>query len=227
MPGRTPVSLEALRGVGLFRMLDDEQLRQVHALLKEQRFRKGEIIFSQGDPGNCLFIITAGRVRIYLVSPDGREVTLRIFGPDASFGEFAVLDGAPRSGAAAAMSDVTTLILQREDFMALLKQNFTLVQHVIGMLTERLRYTTNNYEQLAFLSVPGRVAALLLQLAESSGLPDPVRLSYTQQEIADFASTTREWVNRALREFAELGLVRNERGAVVVLDRRGLPDHVR
>ena len=167
-------------------------------------------------------------MRIYLVSQDGREITLRIYGRGSVFGEFAVLDGEPRSTSAAAMEDLTTFLLYRDDFMELLRHNFSLVQHVISMLTERLRYTTSYSENLAFLSGPERVAALLVQLAgadpEARG---PVRLDLTQQELANFASTTREWVNRALRDFAEQGLVRLERGAVIVLDRDALRRQVK
>jgi CRP-like cAMP-binding protein len=221
-PGESP-NLAVARQVPLFRTLDEAQLRTVGTLLRERHYRKGEIIFHQDDPGGCLYVISAGRVRIYLAGPDGREVTLRIYGPDSTFGELSVLDGQPRSASAAALDDVTTHVLYREDFLNLLQENFTLVQHIIAMLSERVRYTTNYSEQLAFLSVPGRVAALLIRLAgadvEGRG---PIRLELSQQELADFANTTREWVNRALHDFAEQGLLRVERRAVVILDRKGL-----
>ena len=214
---------QLVRNVALFRTLDDEQLRQVAALLKEQRHRRGDIIFHQGDPGGCLYLISSGQVRIYIANPDGREATIRIYGPNTAFGEFSVLDGMPRSTSAAAIDDVVALILYREDFMQLLQRNFELVKRVLAMLIERVRYTTTYSEQLAFLSVPGRVAALLVQLASVE--PDttaPVRLKLTQQELAAFVSTTREWVNRALRDFQQQGLLTIERGAVVILDRDGL-----
>jgi CRP/FNR family cyclic AMP-dependent transcriptional regulator len=227
MQHREPNRHQIVRNVALFRTLDEEQLRQVAALLKEQRYHKGEIIFHQGDPGGCLYLISSGQVRIYVANPDGREATIRIYGHDTAFGEFSVLDGESRSASAAAIDDVVALILYREDFMELLRHNFDLVQRVIAMLTERVRYTTTYSEQLAFLSVPGRVAALLVQLASVE--PDervPVRLKLTQQELASFVSTTREWVNRALRDFAAQDLIRNERGAVVVLNREGLRQQI-
>ena len=220
---RDPVDLDVLRQVMLFRALEESELRQVRVLLKERRYRKGEIVFHQGDPGNCLFVIGAGRVRIYMTSPDGREATIRIYGRGASFGEFAVLDGGPRSTSAAALDDLTTQVLYRDDFLALLRGNFALVERVIAMLTERLRYTNSHLGQLAFLSAPGRVAALLVQLSGGEAeAQSQVRLELSQQELADFTNTTREWVNRALRDFAEHGLIRLERRAVIVLDRAGL-----
>jgi CRP-like cAMP-binding protein len=217
----------ALRQVSLFQALDDEEVRQVSVLLKERRYHKGDTIFHQGDPGGCLYLVTSGRVRIFLSSPDGREATVRFYGPNSAFGEMALLDGQPRSASAAAVDDVVTLVLYREDFMGLLRRHFELVERMFAMLTERLRYTTSYSEQLAFLSVPGRVASVLLHLAGIEADPHkPARLDLTQDDLAKFANTTREWVNRSLKEFAEAGLVRVERKAVTVLDRAGLDRRV-
>jgi CRP/FNR family cyclic AMP-dependent transcriptional regulator len=225
---RASIGLIALRQVSLFQALNDEQIRQVSQLLKEGRYRKGEVIFHQRDPGGCLYLVTSGCVRIYLNGPDGREATVRIYGANSAFGEFSVLDGEPRSASAAAINDVTTLVLYREDFMGLLHRHFELVECMFAMLTERLRYTTSYSEQLAFLSVPGRVSSVLLQLAGVETDPlKPARLDLTQEDLAKFANTTRELVNRSLKEFAVAGLVRVERGAVIVLDRAGLDRRVR
>ncbi|MEM8531285.1 MAG: Crp/Fnr family transcriptional regulator [Chloroflexota bacterium] len=227
MQHSTPIDSKILRNVAIFNSMDDEQLVQIGALLKERRYRRGAIIFHQGDEGGCLYIIRTGKVRIYLSSPDGREAAMRVYSEDMAFGEFSVLDGQPRSASAAAITNVTVFALYRADFLHLLEHNFTLVEYVIAMLTERLRYTTNYFEKLAFLSVPGRVAALLLQLASIETIPDDeTRLEITQQEIATFVNTTREWVNRALREFEEQTLIRLERGAVIVVDRSGLHQRV-
>lgn len=218
MASRTIIDPGVLRRVAIFRTLDDQQLLKIGALLKERRFRRGDIIFHQGDSGGCLYIIKSGRVRIYLTSEDGREITFRLYGPGTTFGEFSVLDNGPRSASASALTEATTFVLYRDDLLQLMREHFGLVEHIIAMLTERLRYTTSYSAQLAFLSVPGRVAAILMQLASAELSDDPVRLDLTQQELATFASTTREWVNRALRDFADLGIVRLERGAVIVLD---------
>jgi CRP-like cAMP-binding protein len=188
-----------------------------------KRFPKGRVIFEEGDPGDYLYVITSGQVRVYLLNADGREVTLRAYGPSEVFGELAVLDGQPRSAGASALDDVRAFALHRDDFRAMLRDNFALVEHVIGLLVERLRYTTIYAERLAFLDARGRLAAALLQLSSTDLNTDrPARLTLTQQELAGFAGATREWVNHALREFADAGLVQIERGAVIVLDRTGL-----
>lgn len=212
-----------LRQVSLFRTLDEAQVEQVAVRLKEQRYHKGQIIFQQGEPGGCLHIIVSGRVRVYVSHIGGRELTLRIYGKGSHFGEFSVLDGAPRSASVAALSSVTTFVLYQHDFLELMQEDFGLVQRVLIILTERLRYTTTYSEQLAFLNAPGRLAATLVQLASQEGTEhDPVRLEVTQQDLATLVCTTRESVNHALRDFADAGLIRIERGAVVVLSRDGL-----
>jgi CRP-like cAMP-binding protein len=225
---RPSIGISVLRQVPLFQSLNDDQIGQISGLLNERRYHKGDMVFHQGDPGGCLYLVTSGRVRIFLNSPDGREATVRFYGPNSTFGELSVLDGEPRSASAAAVDDVTTWVLYRADFMGLLRRHFDLVERMFAMLTERLRYTTSYSEQLAFLSVPGRVANALLQLAsvETDQLL-PARLELTQEDLAKFANTTREWVNRSLHEFAEAGLIRVERKSVTVLDRAGLDRRVR
>lgn len=223
MVQQTPVNPARVRQVALLQGLDEAQLQEVCALLQERRYHKGASIFYAGDAGNCLYLITAGRVRMYLASPEGRELTIRIYEPDTSFGELAVLDGGPRSASAYALTDVTTLLLYREDFLQLLRRHFVLVEHVLAQLTAQVRYVDNHLEQLAFLSVPGRVAAVLVQLAGMHSVrAGAMRLELTQQELASFVNTTREWVNRTLNDFADRRLIRLERGAVIVVDRTGL-----
>jgi CRP/FNR family transcriptional regulator, cyclic AMP receptor protein len=223
MTQREAVSLAVVRNVTLFQKLPEQQQREVATRMRERRYRKGTIIFQEGDEGSTLSIICSGRVRIYLAGPGGREATVRICRPYSTFGEFAVLDGAPRSANAEALDDVTVLILHRDTFIELLRGNFDMVLQVLILLTERLRDTTNYSEQLAFLDRSGRVAAALLRLADAEPqVAGPVRLDLTQQELAGFTNTTREWVNRILRDFADLKLIRLERGAVVVVDREGL-----
>jgi CRP/FNR family transcriptional regulator, cyclic AMP receptor protein len=220
---REPTVLALLRQVALFHTLDEAELHQAAALLKEQHYRKGDVIFHQGDPGGCLYLIGSGRVRVYLCGSDGREVTIRIYGAGSHVGEFSVLDGAPRSASTSAITNVTTYVLYRDEFLHLLNTSTTLVQRLLAHLTERLRYTTTYSEHLAFLSTPQRVAATLVQLAGLEGAaPGPVRLELTQNDLAALVCATRESVNHALRDLADQRLIRIERGAVVVLDRVAL-----
>ena len=219
MASRTPIALELLRRVELFRALDDTQLRQISPLLHEKGFAKGETIFDQGDAGDCLYIILTGYVRIFLLSPDGREITVQVYGSGQAFGEFAVLDGQPRSAGAVAEGDVATWVVYRDDFQGLLRSNFTLVENMLGVLTARLRFTTRVAERLAFLSAAGRIAGAITQLAaRATPSPRGLQIKVTQQSLAAHAGVTREWTNRALNTFATEGLISLERGTIILLD---------
>jgi CRP/FNR family transcriptional regulator, cyclic AMP receptor protein len=215
--------IELLRRVEIFQMLEDTQLRQVRTLLKRQHFEAGEMIFLQGDPGDCLYIIREGYVRIYLLSADGREVTFRVYGSGEAFGEFAVLDGKPRSACAVAATNLSTMVIYRADFLRLIEQNLAVLQRVVDVLTERLRYTTMFSKSLAFLSATGRVASALVALADQApSQAGPMKLAITQSELASYAGATREWTNHALHDFAEEGLIMIQRRAITVLDRERL-----
>src|SRR5215216_563086 len=124
--------------VKIFRLLDESQLRKIGGVLHERRFAAGASIFEQDDQGDCLYIIVDGVVRIYLLNADGREMTIRVYGRGDTFGEFAVLDGKPRAAGAVAVSNVSTLVIYRHEFLELMRHNFDLVTHVIEELTERL-----------------------------------------------------------------------------------------
>ncbi len=214
---------DLLRQVEIFRMLEDAQLRQLRALLRRQHFRAGESIFIQGDPGDCLYIILEGYVRIYLLSADGREVTFRVYSSGAAFGEFAVLDGKPRSACAVASTNASAMVIYRADFLALIERNVSVLLRVVDVLTERLRYTTLFSRSLAFISASGRVASTLATLADQATVaPGAVKLTITQAELASYAGATREWTNHALHDFADQGLIKIGRRAVTVLDRERL-----
>lgn len=228
MSQQARMSLSVVQQIALFQSLDDGQLHRISLLLQERHYPKDDIIFAQGDLGDCLYIVADGRVRISLLNPDGRELTICIYERGTAFGEFSVLDGRPRSATATALDTITLFVLYRADFLRLLQEDFVLVKHLLAMLTDRLRYTTDYSEHLAFLSVPGRVAARLVQLARMKADGDePIRLRLTQQNLADFASTSREWVNHALGAFTDQGLIRCERGTVIVIDREGLQHQVK
>ncbi len=222
-----PLSPIMLRQVALFQPLAEDDASQVCALFRPRAFRAGEIIFHHEDPGGCLYLIHSGRVRIFLPNPDGREVTLRLFGPGDVFGELSLLDGGTRTASAQAREDTHAYLLFREDFMRLLRNQFDLVQHVIHLLVERLRYTTHYTQQLAFMSIPSRVAAALLQLASmETSAPASGHIKITQQDLANYVGTTREWVNRTLNDFVTRGWVTVQRGSVTIVNRDALKQTV-
>jgi CRP-like cAMP-binding protein len=225
-PAPSVLSPAMLRQVALFQPLQEADAQRVCTLFRPRTFRAGEVIFHHEDPGGCLYLIHSGRVRIYLPNPDGREVTLRLYGKGEVFGELSLLDGGTRTASAQAHEDTHAYLLFRDDFLRLLRDQFELVQHVIHLLVERLRYTTHYTQQLAFMSLPSRIAAALLQLtsAESStgGAAESSLIKITQQDLAGYVGTTREWVNRTLNDFATRGWIKLQRGGVLILSRDAL-----
>jgi CRP/FNR family transcriptional regulator, cyclic AMP receptor protein len=214
--------LAALRRVPFFARLIDADLQQVDRYAYLQDFDAGQQIFHQGDPGDCLYIIVSGHVRIYLGSPGGKLVTIRIYSPGDVFGEFAVLDGEPRSAHAIAMMPVVALAIDRDQFQTLRESYPAISDGVIAALVERLRVTTTFGQNMAFLGAVGKIATSLAQLGRSLGDGKmPVRLKYSQSEIGLMAGVTREWVNKAYKELFvpnELIKLDQKRDEVIILD---------
>src|SRR5581483_8147494 len=160
-----------LKQVSLFANLADEDLHELMNAAKRRAFRSGEVIFHRDDPGQVLYMIKEGKVKICIISPDGQEISLAVFGKGECFGEFALLDGLPRSADAIALEKVECYTLQRADFHNAIMKKPRIAIQVMEVLCERLRKTDQQVEDLIVLDVYGRVAKKLLELAETHGIP--------------------------------------------------------
>src|SRR6266568_7897724 len=158
-----------LKQVPLFADLADEDIRALMTIARKRTFRSGEVIFHRDDPGQVLYVIKEGKVKIALISPDGQEISLVVFGKGECFGEFALLDGEPRSADAIALEKVKCYTLQRSDFQNAIMKHPTIAIQVLEVLSRRLRKTDQMVENLIFLDVYGRVAKKLLELANEHG----------------------------------------------------------
>jgi CRP/FNR family transcriptional regulator, cyclic AMP receptor protein len=211
----------ALSEVSIFRGLSPEEFDALAVLLQRRRYKKGETIFRQGDPGATLYIIESGEVKLTLVSPHGKEVILAIMGPGGFFGELALLDGESRSADAVTRVDSWLLALHREPFLQFLQTHSSTAIRVIEALSRRVRRTTGQVQDAAFLDVPARLARVLLLSSEASpqpgpdGIPQYPRL--TPSELAELVGTTRETINKWLGVYQRQGLLRREKGLVQVL----------
>jgi CRP/FNR family transcriptional regulator/CRP/FNR family cyclic AMP-dependent transcriptional regulator len=221
--------IAALRNVLFFAGLSDQELQTLANSLEKRAFSKGMIIFHKRSPGDTMYIIESGKVRIFILSASGQEISVNIYGPGNIFGELALLDGLPRSAGAIALEKTVTLTLHRDDFLRHLEAYPRMAQSIIEVLSARLRYTTAYVESLAFLKVHDRVAAKLLELAERYGTEKEgieIGLQLTQAELAAWVGATRESINKALGHFRDLGLIKLEGQKITILDRRGLEDQV-
>lgn len=214
---------ETLAGVPFFSGLDAATLERVGRGMRTRRFRRGEVIFHLGDPGDALFIVMTGAIKIMLPSDAGDEAILATLRPGDVFGELALLDGAPRSATAAALEPTETLILPRGQFRELLATEPAIVDALLASLASELRRLTNHVEELHFLDITGRLASRLARLAAESGkkLTDGtirLRAPLTQGDLAAMIGCTRQSVNKLLGMFTDDGLIRLERDSIVVLD---------
>ncbi len=222
-PGDPGQLITALEGMPLFRDLGADDLATLAATVRTRRYRRAEVIFNQGDPGDALHIVLTGRVKISSPSDTGVEAILTTLRPGEWFGALALLDGAPRSASATAVDATVTLILPRDRFRQLVDDEPSIREHVLTALAEELRRLTRHVEELHFLDIAGRLAALLVRLAEEQGLArddGEVRLDgpITQREIAAMVGSTRQSVNKLLGQLVDDGLVRIDRDAIVILD---------
>ncbi len=227
-PSTDPATLrEALGAVVLFADLDEADLETLVASVETRRYRRGEAVFRQGDPGDALYVVLSGRVKIASPSEGGVEAILATLRPGEFFGALALLDGAPRSATATAVDATETLVLPRETFRRLVNDVPSIRDHVFIGLAQELRRLTHHVEELHFLDIAGRLAARLARLADEQGDPGPggeVRLDapITQGELAAMVGSTRQSVNKLLGWFVDDGLIRLERDAIVIVDLPGL-----
>ena len=209
-----------LKQVPLFADLADEDIRALMAIARKRTFRSGEIIFHRDDPGQVLYVIKEGKVKIYLISPDGQEISLVVFGKGECFGEFAILDDLPRSANAVALEKVECYTLQRSDFHNAIMKNPKIAIQILEVLTKRLRTTNNMVEDLIFLDVYGRVAKKLLELAETHGtqVDDGVRIDVrlTQQDLASMVGASRESVNKVMGYFTDKKFISTDKHKITL-----------
>lgn len=219
-------TLDAVRGCRLFAGIDDDGLGRLAAASRPRRFRRGETIFHVGDPGDALFIVASGEVKIALPPEDGSEpAILTTVGVGGFFGELALLDGAPRSATAIALGPVTCHVLRRDTFAALMDEEPGMRHALLATLAGEIRRLTAQIEDLHFLDLPGRLARHLLRSVVGGDGTGPLpegeaRLAwpYTQGELAGMIGGSRQTVNRLLSDFITDGLLRFEGEDLVIPD---------
>jgi CRP/FNR family cyclic AMP-dependent transcriptional regulator len=187
-------------------------------------FQPLEDIVRKGDPGNSLYGILAGRVRIYSTSPDGREITLNVQQPGELLGEIALLDGSTRTASAAAMEHVDLLQIHRDHFLPYVKANPDLLLGMLSLICQRLRWTSSIIEETAFLGFPARLAKRLLVLAEHYGGPNDrsITIPLPQHELGNMVGAGREAINHQLGLWRAAGIVDTSRGVIIIRNRQAL-----
>jgi len=214
-----PISI--LSKVPLFQGLPESEVVPFGDLMRERSYPKGSVILFEDDPGDALYVVAKGQVKVVLIGEDGREVILSVLGEGTFFGEMALLDDEPRSAHVIAMEDSTVLALRREDFRARLRNSPEVAIALLRELSRRLRRADDQIGSLVLLDVNGRVAELLVRLAEEEG-GDRITRKLTHATIAQMIGSSRETVSRTMRELQDRGLVAVTRQDITLTDRSGL-----
>jgi CRP-like cAMP-binding protein len=217
-----------LRRCPLFTEADPDDLIEVVRHVRRRRFRRGEVIFHEGDPGDALHVVVTGSVKIGLSSEVGEEAIIATLHPGDFFGELSLLDGAPRSATATAVEAAETVSLPRQTFLEEIGRRPSLRDCLLRSLALELRRLTGHVEELHFLDLSGRLASRLARLAREAE-PGPERAAdgrlearlewpFTQSDLAAMIGATRQSVNRLLVDLVDRGLVRIERETLVIPD---------
>lgn len=211
---------DMLANTPLFSSVPAELLDELAARAKMVKVETRETLFSKGDPGDRLYLVAKGLIRIGVLAADGREVTYGLIKTGQLFGEIAVLDGKDRSADATAMEATELIALERKDVLAFLHKNPAQALHLIEVLCDRIRRADNQLEDMVFLSLPSRLAKHLLLLEQTMGTRaapgGPAVIKLSQQEIADHLGISRESVNKVLSKWEQAGIVALGRGQVTL-----------
>ncbi len=229
-PGPARLDTDALRACRLFADMDAASLELCAAALRPRRFRRGETIFHAGDPGDALFIVAEGAVKIMIPPDDGSEpAILTTIGPGGFFGELSLLDGAARSATAVALDAVEAHVLRRDTFERLVDSEPALRRALLLALASEIRRLTAQVEDLHFLDLPGRLARHLLRSTAMAAGQDPGQADmlvgeyrlpwpYTQAELAGMIGGSRQSVNRLLADLIAEDLLRFDGDDLVIPD---------
>lgn len=214
--------LEAtLAGTPLFEALDPTEAAHLATAMTRRSVPRGHVLFREGDPGDRLFIVLAGKVKISRSATDGRENILALIGVGEMFGELSLFDPGPRTASATALTDATLASLDHTELRPWLYARPAVAEQLLGALARRLRRTNEAMADLVWSDVPGRVAKALLDLGARFGNRTPegllVRHDLTQEELAQLVGASRETVNKALSEFSSRGWLRLEGRSVLLL----------
>ena len=220
---------DVLRRAPLFASLDDEAFAALTKEITEVDLSRGATLFHEGDPGDQLYFIVSGKIKLGRTASDGRENLVAVMGPGEIFGEMALFDPSPRSTSATAVSETRLAGLKHENLRKVIQHSPEVSAQLLQALARRLRRTNENLADLVFSDVP--VAKALLDLADRFGRPatDGILVAHelTQEELAQLVGASRETVNKALAEFVQRGWIRLEARAVVILDLQRLKQRSR
>ena len=215
----TPVvSIVLLRNVPLFSMLSEVQLQLLTQVLSRKAYPKNSTIIAAGDPTDAMYIVVSGRLKVVMSDKQGQEVILAILSQGEFFGEMGLIAQAPRSATVTTIEPCELLTITRADFTKCLQGNFDLTMNVIRGLVKRLREADKKIGSLALMDVYGRVARLLLEMAETIDGQKVITKKLTKRDIAKMIGASREMVSRVMKELQTSGRIEVRAGEILLRD---------
>lgn len=219
-------ALPLLQAVPMFRRLSPADRERIAARASVRHYGKGERIFSEGDPAEQFFVVTSGRVKVFKMTPSGKDVILEIFAAGDPIGAVAVYEGWPFPASAVALEETTCVTIARRDFFELLEQHPSLVRGLLAGLTMRLVELTNRLAELTGGRVEPRFARLFLKLGDEVGRPERggtfIPMPLSRQELADMTGTTIETAIRIMSRWGKQSIVLTEKDGFVIANRKEL-----
>lgn len=213
--------IDKISTISLFNGLPSDQLESLSMITTEKFCRKGEHIFSENEPAIGLYAVASGRVKIYKLSPDGREQILHIFGPGEVFGEVPVFAGKRFPASADAMDESRVLFFEREALIRLIQKNPSIALNMLAVLSLRLRRFTSLIDDLSLKEVPGRLAKHLLYMKKEHGSSE-LDLGITKGQLASLLGTIPETLSRILTKMADQGLIETDGRRIRIIEAEGI-----
>ena len=208
--------IDILAASPLFHGLPLEQLAAVKAIAVAKTYDRGESIFAEGDSGAGFYLVADGKVKVFKLSPAGKEYILHIFGPGEPFGEVGVFHGQPFPANAETLAPSRLLYFPRADFARLLADS-AIAMNLLAVMALRLRRFASQIENLSLKEVPSRLASYLLYLSEEQDDRSQVILDISKGQLASLLGTSPETLSRIFAKMTEEGLI-EVRGRVIVLN---------
>jgi len=216
-------TIKQLSHIPLFDGLAPEYLQDLARIVIEQVINRGEQIFADGEEGKGFYVVITGRVKVFKLSPEGKEQILHIFGPGEPFGEVPVFAGTSYPANAEALEKTKVFYFPRKAFIELIRQNPTLALNMLAILSKRLHRFTALVEDLSLKEVPGRLAAYLLYLSSKQKNNNELTLEITKTQLASLLGTIPETLSRILTRMSREGIIKTDiLGRIQIIDRKTL-----
>jgi len=219
------MNIEAqISSIPLFNGLPEDQQVKLAGIAAEKGFSRGHTIFSEGDDGAGFYVVISGRIKVFKMSPDGREQILHILGPGEIFGEVPVFAGSRFPANAQAMDESRVLYFDRDALISLIEKNPSIALGMLSVLSRRLRMFAAMIDDLSLKEVPGRLASYLLYLSKKEKDSKDLELDITKGQLASLLGTIPETLSRILTKMSGQGIIESDGPRIKILDREGLED---